>query len=426
MTFIGRAKHAPAVWPARIAWPHSAYARGDTPAATSLLQRAVALYPSDDPRRLRLLPPLGRTLIEVGETSEAESVLSEAVDKARATGQRAVAMDAAVARSALRLHTNSQVGQPEVLLQLEAAIPFFEESGDKAPLARGLGLAGNLRFWRGEAAAAIEDLERAACLAGEAGESAQEVESLQYVLVALQYGPTPVGEALARVEELKATAEHNRPLQVHVLRAGACLQAMRGSFATARHFIEQAGQLAAELGLELTLARIALQAGQVELLAGDAVAAEGELRTAYEVLERMENWGYLTSVVPPLVDALLALGRDKEGQRLTDIARRHAIPEDVDAQIGWRRVRAKLLARRGDFEEGERLAHEAMAIAERTDFLELRARVRADLVEVLHRAGRPEESASALEESIRLFEQKGNVAAAGPLRDQLAEWQCEV
>jgi tetratricopeptide (TPR) repeat protein len=102
------------------------------------------------------------------------------------------------------------------------------------------------------------------------------------------------------------------------------------------------------------------------------------------------------------------------------------VPEDVDAQVGWRRVRAKLLARRGDVEEAERLAREAMALAARTDYLDLRAHTSADLAEVLRLAGRPQASAAASEEAIRLYEQKGNIVAARRLRRLLADPPIEV
>jgi tetratricopeptide (TPR) repeat protein len=398
-----------------------AYARGDTPAAARLLRRAVRLYRTDDPRRLPLLLALGRSLIELGETQEADSVLSEAANRARATELAAVAMDAAIALATLRLHTDPQegIGQGGVWSELEAAIPFFEQTGNHAALARALGVSGNLRFWRGETAAAIADLERATALARQAGEWAQEVDSLQALLMAMLIGPMPVAQAIVRVDELQPTAQHNRPLQVHVLRARAQLQAMQGSFATARESIAMAKSLAEELGLELTLARIALQSGPIELLAGDAAAAERELRPAYEALERMHNWGYMTSILPPLVDALVAQGRDEEGLQLAHLAARKAVPEDIDAQVGWRRVLAKVLGRRGELHEAQRLAHEAMAIADGTDYLEHRAQVRADLADVLDLAHRPEEAASTLEEALRLMEQKGNVVAAASLRKRL-------
>jgi len=366
---------------------------------------------------LGLLPSLGRALIEAGQWEAADAVLSEAVEAGRAADERGVAADAAVALSVLRLHTAPQdsVGQEEVTRELEDAIPVFEELGDEAGLARALGVAGNLRFWRGEAAAAIEDLERAARYARQVGDRAQEVESLQYVLMARLMGPTPVDEALERVEELRSRAQANRGLEVHVLRTEAHLEAMRGRFGAARDLIAQAKALAEELGLEVTLARIALQAGPVEVLAGDAAAAERELRPAFEALERMGNLGHLSSLAPRLADALFAQGRDEEALRLTELAEPLGVPEDADAQVSWRRVRAKVLARRGEFEEAERLGREATAIASDTDLLDLRAEAFADLAEVLRLAGRPEESAAAIQEAIRLYERKGNIAAVALL-----------
>jgi hypothetical protein len=40
---------------------------------------------------------------------------------------------------------------------------------------------------------------------------------------------------------------------------------------------------------------------------------------------------------------------------------------------------------------------------------------------VLRLAGRPKEAAAAVREAIRLYEQKGNIVAAGRLRGLLAE-----
>ena len=70
-------------------------------------------------------------------------------------------------------------------------MPFavFQEFDDEAGLARALGLAGQLRMWAGEAAAAIEDLERAAQHARAAGDRLQEIESLHYVLISCDARP---------------------------------------------------------------------------------------------------------------------------------------------------------------------------------------------------------------------------------------------
>jgi hypothetical protein len=77
-------------------------------------------------------------------------------------------------------------------------------------------------------------------------------------------------------------------------------------------------------------------------------------------------------------------------------------------------------------EEAERVGREAVAIASATDVLDLRAQALADLAEVLRLAERSQEARAVLEEAIRLYDEKGNVVAAGQLRALLAEPPVEV
>jgi class 3 adenylate cyclase/tetratricopeptide (TPR) repeat protein len=405
-----------------------AYARADSRAAVNLLERAAVLLPADDPRRLSLLPLLGRALREQGRLDRADAVLSEAVGRGPAAGERAVAADAGIALSDLRFHRTAQtgVGREDVLREIEAAIQVFDEVGDEAGLARALTLRGKLRFWGGEAAAALPDLEWAARHAHDAGNRAEEAESIGYVCAAMRVGPTPVEEGLRRLEEIGSRAAINGRLQVAVLGARAHLFAAQGHFDAGRGFASQARTLAQEHGLNDAHARFV--AGYVELLAGDAAAAERELRSVCEHYEQVGELGFLSSVAPHLVDAVVAQGRDEEALLLTERWRadRLTVPEDVDAQTGWRRVRAKVLARSGQLDEAERVAREAVAIASKTDVLELRAEALADLGEVMRLADRPQESREALEEAIRLYEAKGNVVGADRLRAVLAEPPIEV
>jgi class 3 adenylate cyclase/tetratricopeptide (TPR) repeat protein len=405
-----------------------AYGRADAAAAVNLLERAGALLPQHDRRRLSLLPTLGRALLESGELERSDSMLSEAVENARAAGEQLVAADAAVALSYLRAHTVPELSDEQVSHDLEGVIHVLTGLGDEAVLARALSLAGMLRYWRGEAAAAIADLERAAGYARLVGDRPQEAESLQYVLMALLWGPTTVDDALERVEAIRAGAEANQRLEVTLLRTRAQLEAMQGRFETARDLLARAKALAEELGLEVILAAgVAHQAGYVELLAGDAAAAERTLRPACEALEQMGDWGHFATLAPKLADALFIRGGDdEEAQRLTQLAERSATPGVADEDIGWRRVRAKLLARQGDAEEAERVAREATGRAALTDLLDDRAQALADLAAVLRLGGRMEESAMALEEAIRLHEQKGNIVAADTLRAVLAEPPAEI
>jgi class 3 adenylate cyclase/tetratricopeptide (TPR) repeat protein len=392
-------------------------ARGDTGAAANLFERASSLLPSDDARRAKLLPFLGRALREAGQMERADSVFSEAVELGQATGDRLLAADAALALADLRFH-QARISRPEVLRELEASITVFEELGDTAAFGRALGLGGRLRFWLGEAQAALEDFEQSARLAHEAGDRREEGVSLHYVLTALGHGPTPVPEALERAERIRRAPDTNASLELSCLLSCAWLEGAQGNFDVSRDLLTRAHALGEELGHEVTLAgHKSREAGAVELLAGDPAAAERELRPGCETLDRIGELGYLSSVAPLLADALYAQGRDAEALEVTERWRPEhlTVPEDADAQASWRRVRAKLLARRGDLEDAERLAREAVEIADRTDHLNLRGQCAADLAEVLQRAGRPEESADARQQAVRLYQQKGNVAAVAQL-----------
>jgi tetratricopeptide (TPR) repeat protein len=164
-------------------------------------------------------------------------------------------------------------------------------------------------------------------------------------------------------------------------------------------------------------------AGRIELLAGDAGAAERLLRPACERLDLIGELGYLASAVPLLLEALYRLGRDEEALRVSERWHpdRLTVPEDVDAQVAWRAVRAKLLARRGEVAEAESLAREAVAQASSTDDIQLRAEALTALAEVLRIAGSSGQAEAALGEAIAFYERKGNLVAAATVRAMSAE-----
>jgi ATP/maltotriose-dependent transcriptional regulator MalT len=120
-----------------------------------------------------------------------------------------------------------------------------------------------------------------------------------------------------------------------------------------------------------------------------------------------------------VADAVLAQDRRDEAEAIVDQAAEWAMKDDIDPQIGWRRIKAKVLALRGELEAAERIGREAVEIASRTDYLENHALARADLAEVLERAGRAEEARAELEHALGLYEQKGIVVRAERLRVRL-------
>jgi tetratricopeptide (TPR) repeat protein len=89
------------------------------------------------------------------------------------------------------------------------------------------------------------------------------------------------------------------------------------------------------------------------------------------------------------------------------------------ANARW--ARAWAVAGLGRTEEGERLAREAVALIDRTDYSLDRAEARMGLAQVLLIAGRSDEAEHVLEEALRLHEEKGNVPATERTRKLLAE-----
>ena len=87
----------------------------------------------------------------------------------------------------------------------------------------------------------------------------------------------------------------------------------------------------------------------------------------------------------------------------------------------WRQVKAKVLARRGEHAEAERIARQAVAISEQTGILDPKADVYADFAEVLLLAEKPDEAELALEDALALYERKGNVVMAERARLRIKE-----
>jgi tetratricopeptide (TPR) repeat protein len=205
----------------------------------------------------------------------------------------------------------------------------------------------------------------------------------------------------------------------HVLQPLAALHAMAGRFERARELLATSDAAFEELGLTLTSA-VSHHAAMVELLAGDAVAAEQSLRRAYGALEEMGDRAMLSTTAALLAQALLAQRRDEEAERFAELSERLAAPDDLITQVLWRGVRARALAGRGDSKEAWRLARQAVALSERSDFVNDRGDALVDLAIVHRHAGDLEHSRAALDGALRLYERKGNAVAAGRVRADLA------
>jgi class 3 adenylate cyclase/tetratricopeptide (TPR) repeat protein len=399
-----------------------ALAHWDVAATVNLLSRAVDLLPEADPRRLDLLPDLGMALAH-SDIPRAEAVLAEAMEGARKAGDPRLESRAGVRRLFARLLLDPTINQAESLVEAERYVERFGTRNDDAGLAEGLSLVGMIRFWQGQAATSELDFERALGHARAAGDRRQEGEILRRLALVIDVGPTPAEEGIGRLEAILAESRGDRRVEIGAARARAALEAMRGDFDAAHAFVSHGKALARELGDQVALAAMHRDAGLVEMRAGDPVAAEREMRPGFEILERIGDFGHLSSSAPDLGDALYEQGRYDEALQLSEFAHGITIEGDQDASIRGLMLRAKVFARHGRFEDAELLASEAVGLAAGTDYIELHAHALMSQAEVLRLAGRTDEAASALRDAIELLRQKGNVveeARAATMLEELA------
>jgi ATP/maltotriose-dependent transcriptional regulator MalT len=229
---------------------------------------------------------------------------------------------------------------------------------------------------------------------------------------AIQLGPTPVDAAIDRAQSFLRESEGDRLLAASILSSLAVLLAMRGETSEARARWAQAQMLWDELGTAGQRALRAIDASAIELLAGDAEAAERELRTGYRMFEEMGDVHLRPTVAAYLAAVLAQEDRAAEAEELAQYAQSHAWEEDIVTQVMWRVARAQVEARAGEAAKAERLAREAVALAAPTDFLDLQATALLALARVLRESGSSEASNVALEAQA-VYERKGNVVGAG-------------
>jgi ATP/maltotriose-dependent transcriptional regulator MalT len=194
---------------------------------------------------------------------------------------------------------------------------------------------------------------------------------------------------------------------------------MRGELSAARGLLADSRALLAELGASIHTA-VSHDEAFVLLASGDAKAAEGALRRGYERLAEMGEKALLADTAAMLAQVLYEQGRFEEAWELALEAQDAADPDDLSAQIGWRAVYARLLARRGDIPGAKRISAETVALAGRTDWLSDHADTLLAHSEVLRMAGETEETGRAIREALSLYGRKGNEIGIRRAREALA------
>ncbi len=280
-------------------------------------------------------------------------------------------------------------------------------------------LIGEAEFTLGRTRRARAALERGLEHARKARDRREEAELLAGSRWRSPRGLRPWPRASPRLDAILADGRGNQRVTSFVTIVKALLVAMQGRFDEARALIGRGQAILEELGLNVRSA-MAPAATSVRWSFSRVIRQLQKRRSARVRGTRAHGGeGLLSTLAAWLADALYARRARRGGRCAHQASEAAAAPDDVGSQVGWRSVRAKLLARRRAGMEAERLAREAVALAERTDMLDLRGDALWALAEVLDDSV---ERASALEQAAVAFEQKGNevsAARARAARDEL-------
>ena len=328
-----------------------ALSRGDSHAAANLLERAAALLPGPSRRRVEIVLDLAEAAADLGEFERSGAAARQALASARELGDDLAVRNAELVALFLRYTLDPADETGTVVGETEAAIRPLERAGDHAGLVRAWRLLAWVHGTACRYGAAEQAVERAVHHARMAGDRRGETRNLMSFAVSGLYGPMSVPLARELAARIAIEVHGDRRAEGIVLSASAHLAALDGDFATARALYTRARETLETLGGPLMAATVSLDSARVELLAGDAVAAERELRRDYSVLEAVGERYALSTVAGLLGYSLLRQHRPDDALEAAYSAAAMAAPDDVESQSLWRRVRAGALAATGGMDE---------------------------------------------------------------------------
>jgi tetratricopeptide (TPR) repeat protein len=247
----------------------------------------------------------------------------------------------------------------------------------------------------------------------------------------LAIGPTPVAEALVRVQEILQGAGGDPRLTVWVGKCAGLLLAMLGRVREGLVAEAHGDAILRKLGVDVDRAITAQTAGPLLRLVGQFDQAEQLLLEADAILERSSDrgirsaeQGLRSTMLARLARVLVEQGRHDDAERTALRAIEISESDDFMTLLHAHGALSKVLANRGDT-EAEAEARLAIALAESTDMLWHRGEAWEHLGEALLAEGRGDEANTAFRTALDRFERKGATALADRICARLEQSNSE-
>ena len=392
-----------------------ALARKDFVGASHLLRRAIALVPEGDMDVL-LEIDLADAILFRGRLEESYRALVATAERAARKGDRIGELSARLEGGVVKLYFEPEGAGTELEAVIAEAMPELEAAGDDYALNRVHFARTQLAHLRSHYDEELAAQELMSFYAHRTGLPHVIGWALESGGAARFFGSTPLPDVLAWLDK--------REVQVgtdwHAAHWRSDALAMLGRFDEARQLKSEFTQMLEERGDVLSLGSYLSQDAVVlELLAGDPAAAVELGERGCRILEEAGERAWLSTGACRYAEALYELGRLDEAEEWALKGADMGGSDDMATQVLASQVRAKVLGRREEHDEAERLAREAVAGADKTDSLVTQADARRDLAEVLELAGRRDNATVALKEALERYERKGAVVPADRVRERL-------
>ena len=391
-----------------------ARARRDVPAATNFLERALALGQQGDTRRALISADLAEELVEAGELTRADALLTEIEHDPD------VSAGAALTRLEWMMSARPPGTTRTIKSRLPGMLKHFARIGDERGLARAHMVAYYLHWLKGLGTAAGDELRLAAQHARNAGDDGLRERALAAYVGTLRHGQADartIAQALDAIER-----EQPGPyLAASVDSMRGELARLDGRFSEARRLAQRATDGFRSLGLLEMAAGYEQWRASLEMSARDPAAALAALQRSDAILAQLGERGLRSTTQAHLAQAYWHLGNTAAASAAIELSEELGGTDDVVNFIITHGVRARLALSDGDGEAAERWARSAVDRASRTDDPVDQANTKLDLARVLIALDRPEEAIPEARAALELFLTKGDRPGADQTRALLDE-----